>query len=217
MNQQSKRLYRSQSDRIIGGVCGGVAEYLQVDSTVIRVLWILLTLLGGSGIILYIVSLFIMPVNPVQTPMSRSSNNALTIVGIVLIVVGAVIFMENMDLLHIRSLWRLTWEYLLPILLIAAGAYMLLRPRKQQHVSPSPSEEPPPATEPGVVKTLRRSLSDRKLLGVCGGLASYFETDPTIVRLLFVLFTLLSFGLGVVAYLLFFFLMPEELLGEKPK
>ncbi len=217
MNQQSKKLYRSQSDKIIGGVCGGVAEYLQIDSTVIRVLWILLTFLGGSGIILYIVSLFIMPVSPVQTPLNRSSGNALTVLGIALIVVGAVVFMENMDLVHFRSLWHMSWDYLLPILLITVGAYILLRPRKQQNVSPNLGEEAQPATESGSVKTLRRSRFDKKLFGVCGGLASYFDLDPTIMRLLFVLFTLLSFGFGVVAYLLFYFLMPEEPLVEKPK
>ena len=59
------RLYRSGNDRILGGVCGGIAEYLTVDPTIIRLLWIVLTLMAwGSGIILYIILWIIIPRNP---------------------------------------------------------------------------------------------------------------------------------------------------------
>ena len=61
-----KRLYRSTDDRMISGVCGGVAEYFDVDPTIVRVLWVFLTLAGmGLGIILYIIMAVIVPENPV--------------------------------------------------------------------------------------------------------------------------------------------------------
>lgn len=59
-----KRLYRSRKEKILGGVCGGVAEYLGVDVTLIRVIWILMVLLGGPGLIAYIVCWLIIPEEP---------------------------------------------------------------------------------------------------------------------------------------------------------
>ena len=49
-----------------------------------------------------------------------------------------------------------------------------------------------------------------KVLGVCGGLAEYFNVDPTLVRLAWVVFTLLSFGVGIIAYILAYALMPKR-------
>lgn len=59
MNQ--KRLYRSTIDRKLCGVCGGIAEYFGIDSTIVRLALVLLTLLGFSGIIVYIIAAIIMP------------------------------------------------------------------------------------------------------------------------------------------------------------
>lgn len=65
-----KRLYRSRTERMIGGVCGGLAEYFNVDATLVRILWVLVTLLGGFGILFYLILWVIMPLEPVG-PMSR--------------------------------------------------------------------------------------------------------------------------------------------------
>ena len=64
MPQKIKRLYRSRKDRILCGVCGGLGKYLGVDSTIIRLLWILLSLAYGVGILLYILACFIVPLEP---------------------------------------------------------------------------------------------------------------------------------------------------------
>lgn len=56
-----KLLYKSQTDRKICGVCGGIANYLNVDSTLIRLLWVVLVLCVGTGILAYIVAAIIMP------------------------------------------------------------------------------------------------------------------------------------------------------------
>ena len=60
-----KRLTKSP-DKKLAGVCAGIAEYLQIDPTVVRALWVILTLAGGSGILAYIVMAFIMPDPPVN-------------------------------------------------------------------------------------------------------------------------------------------------------
>lgn len=56
-----KRLCRSSSQKMLAGVCGGVAEYLGWDVTIVRVIWIVLTLAGGSGILLYLILWLVMP------------------------------------------------------------------------------------------------------------------------------------------------------------
>jgi len=58
------RLYRSGTDRVLGGVCGGIAEYLGIDPVIIRILWIVATLAWGAGILLYIIAWIIIPRNP---------------------------------------------------------------------------------------------------------------------------------------------------------
>jgi phage shock protein PspC (stress-responsive transcriptional regulator) len=58
------RLYRSGKDRILGGVCGGIAEYLGVDPVIIRLLWVVGSLAWGTGILAYIIAWIIIPRNP---------------------------------------------------------------------------------------------------------------------------------------------------------
>lgn len=60
-----KRLYKSNCDKMICGVCGGVAEYLGVDPTLVRLVWALLCIPGGCGILAYIIAAVIIPQQPV--------------------------------------------------------------------------------------------------------------------------------------------------------
>lgn len=62
----TKKLYRSENDYKISGVCGGIAEYFAVDATLIRLLWVLLTLCSGVGIgvIAYVACAVIIPKDP---------------------------------------------------------------------------------------------------------------------------------------------------------
>jgi len=61
-DKKIKKLYRSRKNRIIAGVCGGIGEYFNVDPTLIRLLWVFLIFIGGSGIFAYIIAWIIMPV-----------------------------------------------------------------------------------------------------------------------------------------------------------
>ena len=62
--QQYKRLVRVQKDRKIAGVCAGFGARFNVDPTFVRLLWIVLVLAGGAGILLYLIARIIMPVSP---------------------------------------------------------------------------------------------------------------------------------------------------------
>ena len=60
----TRKLYRSKTNRRLGGVCGGLAQYFNLDVTLIRVLFVLLAVLGGSGLILYVAMWIIVPKEP---------------------------------------------------------------------------------------------------------------------------------------------------------
>ena len=56
-----KRLYRSNTNKYICGVCGGIAEYLNIDPTIVRLIWAILSVSGGAGLVVYIIAALIMP------------------------------------------------------------------------------------------------------------------------------------------------------------
>ncbi|MBC1569618.1 MULTISPECIES: PspC domain-containing protein [Listeria] len=56
-----KKLYKSSSQKMISGVCGGLAEYFNIEVTLVRLLWVVASLFLGSGILLYIIAAIIIP------------------------------------------------------------------------------------------------------------------------------------------------------------
>ena len=59
-----KKLYKSNQNKMIDGVCGGVAEYFNIDPTLVRLAWILFCAMGGSGILAYLVAAIVIPRSP---------------------------------------------------------------------------------------------------------------------------------------------------------
>ena len=57
----NKKLYRSMADKKLCGVCGGLGEYFEVDPTLIRLLWVIFTFMGGAGLLAYIICAIIVP------------------------------------------------------------------------------------------------------------------------------------------------------------
>ncbi len=56
-----KRLYRSNSEKMLGGVCGGLGKYFSVDPTIIRLAWVVFSLCGGAGLLAYLIAWIIIP------------------------------------------------------------------------------------------------------------------------------------------------------------
>jgi phage shock protein C len=61
---ETRKLYRSRSNRQVAGVCGGLAQYFSMDATLIRILFVVLAVLGGSGIVIYLAMWIIVPKEP---------------------------------------------------------------------------------------------------------------------------------------------------------
>jgi phage shock protein C len=235
MTTQQRKLFRSNSNRVISGICGGIGKYMNVDPTIIRLVWILLTLLGGSGIILYIVLYFVIPRKLYESDKEameqpHSDFTAASVFGLFFIAIGVAVLLDNLDLISFHHWWCWGWEFFFPGILILAGIYFLTRRQRTLHHTVPPvdkkddasSSVPPtetPAPEPPFASAdekvsqphkLHRSVTDKKFLGVCGGLAEYFGLDVTIVRVAYIIFTVLSGGVGFILYALLYLIFPED-------
>ncbi|NQS99341.1 MAG: PspC domain-containing protein [candidate division Zixibacteria bacterium] len=196
-----KKLYRSNSDRMISGVCGGVAEYFSIDSTIVRILWLLLAFFGGYGILLYIAAMIIIPANPESTVnKSRSAIDNKAVWGILLIVLGLLFFIWHSErhLFH----WRfgLGWEIIAPVILIAVGIILIINYGKRERTKAAPDNQ----------RRLYRIREGRMLFGIAGGTGEYFNLDISLARLIWTLLILFTGGLGLLVYLVLYFIIPEK-------
>jgi len=124
-----KSLTRSQSDRLIAGVCGGLAEYFNLDSTLIRFLFIAIILLGGSGILIYLILWIFLPNQSTpeatmkkETDHPQSSKSTKSTLGLFLIGLGILLLLENFGIGRYLMLQK-TW----PSIFIILGLLVLAR------------------------------------------------------------------------------------------
>lgn len=59
-----RRLYRSRMSKMVGGVCGGLSDYFQIDPSIMRIGWVVFTMLGGAGLLAYIICWLVIPEEP---------------------------------------------------------------------------------------------------------------------------------------------------------
>jgi phage shock protein C len=208
----AKKLRKSRQNRVIDGVCGGIGEYFDVDATIVRILWVFLTLLGGSGLILYIVAMVIMPVNTDPLTAEQMKLNVRlpdrrSYWGVVLILIGMFVLLERTRILSGFSWWGVSRTFVFPVSLIVVGL-MFIYAHSRRTTVPAGGATSPEQGLPG--KELRRSPTEKKICGVCGGIAAYFGYDPTLVRILFVFLVFASFGWGLLLYVILCLLMPED-------
>jgi phage shock protein PspC (stress-responsive transcriptional regulator) len=133
-----RKLFRRSAEGRLAGVCAGIAEYLDADVTLVRLVWVILSIVPGGfvgGLVAYLAAVIVMP-----DALPAATDDA--------------------------------------------------RPKRR----------------------LTRSAVDRKLGGVCGGIAEYLSVDPTAVRLVWVVLTIIPGAIifGIAAYLVAWFIVPEE-------
>jgi phage shock protein C len=76
MSTEYKKLYRSRSHRMIGGVCGGLGDYFGIDPTLVRVLFVVGSILGWGVLILaYLILLIFVPEEPIETPVPPAGDD----------------------------------------------------------------------------------------------------------------------------------------------
>lgn len=155
-----KKLYRSGQDKIIAGVCGGIAEYFDVDPVWVRLLTALIILTTGVGLVLYIIAWIIMPVNPAHKNVKDTKAEAVSrkIINKVKkeykednkvhkqyhvdnksshrdrhgrFLGGALLIILGAGLLMKNLFYWFNFVYVAPVILIAIGLYlMMVRPNR---------------------------------------------------------------------------------------
>ncbi|HEY6959493.1 MAG TPA: PspC domain-containing protein [Candidatus Limnocylindria bacterium] len=119
------RLYRSTTDKVIGGVCGGLAAYFRIDPVIVRLAFVVFTLAGGASFLLYIVLWIAVPVGD-TVPMAETTTffgmRGSETTALVLIAIGALWLLANIGVFRFIN-WSVVW----PLVLVAFGAAMLLR------------------------------------------------------------------------------------------
>lgn len=240
--QTRRMLYRSPDDHMLGGVCGGIANYLRWDPALVRVLWVGATLVtSGAGFLVYLMLWLLLPVGTqvggAERPAAIQFNDAMgKRLAVVLMVAGGLWLLSNLGILP--GLWggavvllRLAFW---PLLLIAVGWMLLgrgnagvLRARMSEWrggaaewTSRARTQAPSGSEMAGGIADgvdnvrrsipLRRSRSNRMVLGVCGGIAKATGIDATLVRLVWVVLSLGSMGAGLIIYMIAGLLLPEE-------
>lgn len=123
-----KKLYRSITDKVLGGVCGGLAEYFNIDSTLVRLAFVLFALTVDNGLLLYLILWLVIPgkkEREEEVPKKAISyrRHGLT-TAILLILIGLIFLLNNFGVLS-WSVWGIIWK-VWPLFLILVGLEMLV-------------------------------------------------------------------------------------------
>lgn len=110
-----------RSDKVIGGVCSGLARYFGVDAVFVRLLFLIFAFAGGASIALYLVLWIFMPAGT-ESAASSTAKRAPETLAILLIAIGAVWLLANLGAFAFVD-WRIGW----PLVLVAAGLALLAR------------------------------------------------------------------------------------------
>lgn len=133
----TKRLFRSRKEKMVTGVCAGIAEYFDIDPTLVRLGFIILTFAGASGLIAYIVATIVIPEEPfgneyendvynkdgseADVDPNQAQKKTKFIIGVGLIGVGSVMFMDHVfSWIDKGTIWALA--------IIVVGVFLLLSP-----------------------------------------------------------------------------------------
>jgi phage shock protein C len=146
-----KKLYRSRQNRMLGGVCGGIAEYFNIDPVIVRIIAVAFFFMGGSALLAYIIGLIVIPNEPFAAPAAekradapsaaqaaapiaapaagRASDTVPLAMGILLIFIGAIFLLHNIPFFHpyYWRVWHLARNFFWPSLLIALGLFIIAR------------------------------------------------------------------------------------------
>lgn len=196
---------RSVSNSILSGVCGGIGEYINLEPNLLRVIFVLGTFAGGWGIIAYITATLLLPIKPDPVEYSEDEITGLlktdsrTIIGASMILSGIYFVIAPTGLFYFFEFLGGSTEFAFTILFVTAGFSILM------HTKRNSNQE-----QPFIVNKLFRSREDKRFMGVCGGLADYFNMDSTLFRVVSVISILATAGISILLYFIFSYFLQYE-------
>lgn len=202
--RQKNPFRRSRTNRIFLGLCGGIAKHLNIDAAFVRIIFSISILIGGWGVIAYLVASLMIPAEtfkdeyPDREKRRNSKANTKLLVGSVLLLTGFFFTFNIYGIINYFSFVGIPPEIFGSLTLIFAGVYMF---NKRDSIIIETSE----------VTRLTRSANNRRLVGFCGGLAKYLNTDSNLVRMIWLIFTFSTLGLGFILYIIMWILIPAEM------
>lgn len=200
-----KKFSRSKNNVVLTGVCAGIADYLKTEPANIRVIALLTLLFGGWSVVAYLITASLIPVDKNSALLSQPEiislrkENFKTVISGLLILFGFYFALRIIGIAASSRIFILPNDFIFPLTAFAIGIYFLI-------IKPSIAQ----ITLSGQPEKIFRSRADRKLTGVCGGLAKYIGVDATVLRIIFILATLLTLGIFTSLYLIFVAFIPYE-------
>ncbi|MCZ7602451.1 MAG: PspC domain-containing protein [Melioribacteraceae bacterium] len=195
-----KRLYRSPYNFVLLGISGGIAEYMNIHPLLVRFIFILTAILGGWGIIAYIICAFLIPKHPTQKGNSNFQNvSSAKLLGFMLIGVGVYYWLPVIGIFRFIASIDLRSNIFLSFVLLLLGILILLKGKQS---SRDENEK--------IERRFLRSVKQRRLLGICSGLANYLNVDVTLIRIICMLLTFFTLGLVLLFYLFIGYFIPRE-------
>ncbi len=124
--RRSVLLRRSKTDRVVGGVAGGLGRYLGIDPVILRIAFVLLAISGGSGVLLYLIAWIAIPEesegDPVGESIQSDNYTGRLIVGGAIILIGSILL--------VSTIFPAIDQYLWPLAIVALGAFIVMGGRK---------------------------------------------------------------------------------------
>lgn len=193
-----KKLERSGSDKLITGLCSGIARYFDVEPSIVRLIAMLTLLIGVWSVAAYLLASYLIPAehNPhtlsAEEKAIQKKINFRTLISGTMILSGIYFGFGSLGFFAPWNLFLFSNSFLVPITAIGLGIFLLIK------IEVSDSAEYGLTTE-----KFYRSETDKKIYGVCGGLAAYLNnSDSTTIRILFLFGTILTLGFLALGYIL---------------
>lgn len=200
--RKPKSLHKIKKNSMIAGVCTGIAEYFDIEPVIVRVLFVVSIFVGGWGIAAYFLAAMLMPsefnVDEVDNQMPVN-NYVRSFTGSIFVFTGIFFIADNFGFLSNIFLFGFPKYFIVPIILVGSGIFLLVKTSDLGSL------------KSGIrISKLFKSKNDRRIFGVCGGLSEYLNIESNNLRMIWIIFSFITLGAGIILYLFIAALTPTQ-------
>ena len=201
-NSEKRKFRRKISKSWFNGVCSGLGEYFGINVAVFRIAFVVTSFFSGLGIAVYLLLLLVMPPEDLSSfekdeREKITGNNFKSIIGTLLVISGFYFAFATSSIISYFSFFGELLSNLTPWFIILLGVILF------KHNSEFSQRNHRPLTN------LKKSITDNRLTGVCGGIANYLEIDSTVVRMFWIFTVFATLGITLLLYLFLALYLPK--------